>query len=266
MPTPPSSPDRVRVFARTLVALALLGAAPLGAQQQVADTTRPPTLLPGVVTTATRTPKLLSEIAAPVIAVDSTKLRTAMPNTAADLLRELPGVDVTGVGTNQARPVIRGQRGQRILLLQDGIRLNNSRRQQDFGELPALVDVNDIARVEIVRGPSSVLYGTDAIGGVINLITREPASEGMHGQFGYLHGGSDDAQRRGFGSLSQRVGRFSYRVSGSYRETSDYSAPAGSFGDLRLAESRRVQAHPQRVDRMYGDPLLHRRLVANENV
>ena len=195
-----------------------------------------------VVTTATRTPTPLLDVPAPVLRVDSSAIRVRMPNTAGDLLRELPGVDVTGVGTNQTRPVIRGQRGQRILLLQDGLRLNNSRRQQDFGELPALVDVGDLARVEVVRGPSSVLYGTDAIGGVINLITREPPGRDATGVRGTatVGRGSADDQLRGSAGLSQRVGRLAYRVSGSERRTSDYSAPSGTFGNLTLAQRERV--------------------------
>ena len=55
----------------------------------------------------------------------------------------MPGVDVNGVGTNQPRPFIRGQRGQRVLLLEDGIRMNNPRRELDFGELAAIAVVED---------------------------------------------------------------------------------------------------------------------------
>lgn len=195
-----------------------------------------------VVTTATRTPTTVLDAPAPVLRVDSSAIRERLPNTAADLFRELPGVDVTGVGTNQTRPVIRGQRGQRILLLQDGLRLNNSRRQQDFGELPALVDVGDLASIEIVRGPSSVLYGTDAIGGVINLITREPPGRGpseLRGTASFSHGDAD-AQNRGTASLSQHLGNFGYRLSGSYRQSADYTAPSGSFGNLTLSQRERV--------------------------
>ncbi|MEQ9568874.1 MAG: TonB-dependent receptor plug domain-containing protein, partial [Longimicrobiales bacterium] len=107
--------------------------------------------------TATRGPRLVSETPRPVSVLGRVEVREQAPNTVSDLFRRLPGLDVTGVGVNQARPAIRGQRGQRILLLQDGMRLNNSRRQQDFGELPALVDVTGVERVEVVRGPASVL-------------------------------------------------------------------------------------------------------------
>jgi hemoglobin/transferrin/lactoferrin receptor protein len=239
--------SRTRAAASALVrAAALIVAvlpAPLAAQQ---DTTRArrdsARRLSPVVTTATRTPTSILDAPAPVLRVDSSVVRERLPNSAADLLRELPGVDVTGVGTNQTRPVIRGQRGQRILLLEDGLRLNNSRRQQDFGELPALVDVNELASIEIVRGPSSVLYGTDAIGGVINLITRQspgPSATGLRGTASFGHG-SADAQNRGAVSLSQRLGGLGFRLSGAYRKSTDYTAPSGTFGSLTLNERERV--------------------------
>ena len=184
--------------ARMGIVLGLLGglAMPLAAQQQTdttagrRDTTQGPTRpypLPAMVVTATRTEKQVFDVPKPVSVVDRTELREQSPNTAADLFRDLPGLDVSGVGLTQVRPSIRGQEGQRILLLEDGLRLNNSRRQQSFGEVPALVDVTGLDRVEIVRGPASVLYGTDAIGGVINLISRRPTQLGLHGSLGYRY-------------------------------------------------------------------------------
>ncbi|MEJ7812058.1 MAG: TonB-dependent receptor [Gemmatimonadaceae bacterium] len=220
-------------------------AVPLAAQRQTRPPARDtiPITLPSVtvIVTPTRTPKEAFDVPAAVNIIDSAAIRARQPNSAADLFREQPGLDVTGVGTNQVRPAIRGQRGQRIVLLQDGIRLNNSRRQQDFGEIPAVVDVNAASHIEVVRGPSSVLYGTDAIGGVVNLIS--PAlptrATGLHGRAGYLYGSQDDQQRPS-GMIEQRVGRFAYRVSGMYRHTSDYTAPAGRFGNIRLGDDERV--------------------------
>jgi hemoglobin/transferrin/lactoferrin receptor protein len=136
------------------------------------DTAAPDTLvyhLNPLVVTATRTERTVFLTPAPVSYVSSAALREVQANTVGDVFRDLPGLDVTGVGAQQPRPIIRGQQGQRILLLQDALRLNNSRRQQDFGEIPALVDLSTVARIEVVRGPSSVLYGTDAIGGVVRV-------------------------------------------------------------------------------------------------
>ncbi len=137
-------------------------------------------------------------------------MRNELPNGVGDLFRNLPGVDVTGVGASQVRLMIRGQRGQRILLAEDGMRLNNARRQQDFGELPAITDINALQRVEVLRGPASVLYGTDAIGGVVNQRTLGVPALGRDGAFGFA-------------------------VSTTQRSAGSYVAPAGTFGDLTLA-------------------------------
>lgn len=195
-----------------------------------------------VTVTATRQAQDVSKVPVPVTVIDSASIREKSPNNAADLLREIPGVDAVGTGPNQVRPAIRGQQGQRILLLQDGLRLNNSRRQQDFGELPALVDVDQIERVEIVRGPASVLYGSDALGGVINLITRMPQSDGttsVKGSLGYRYVGAGD-QQRGDGSFTLTHGAFAFTAGGSLRNAGDYSVPGGRFGELTLPSGVRL--------------------------
>ncbi|HEY6826406.1 MAG TPA: TonB-dependent receptor [Gemmatimonadaceae bacterium] len=209
---------------------------------RTADSSATGRALPAVVITATRNPTSTFEVPAPVNYLGSEAVRAAMPNTAADLFRDLAGLDVSGVGTNQVRPSIRGQRGQRILLLEDGIRMNNSRRQQDFGELPALIAPSDIARVEVVRGPSSVLYGTDAIGGVLNIITPGVPTETdrrLHGSASYLYG-SADLQRRPALDVEQRLGSFAYRMSGTMRRTNSYAAPRGTYGNVTLDRTQRV--------------------------
>lgn len=192
--------------------------------------------------TATRTAREIFRTPQPVLVMDSAAARRRAAYTVSDLFRLEPGVDITGTGSNQARLAIRGQRGQRILLLENGIRLNNARRQQDFGELPALSDVESLERAELVRGPASVLYGTDAIGGVVNLFTAgAPTSGPTHigGEAGYRFS-SHDRQRRPAGYVAGRLGGVGFRVSGTWRETEAYRAPAGTFGSLTLNEPVRV--------------------------
>ncbi len=186
--------------------------------------------------TATRQPKDIKDVAPMVSVVDSTAIRAQMPNTAADLLKALPGVDEINTGVNQGRPSIRGLKGQRILLLEDGMRLNNSRRQQDFGELPALVDVSQLDRVEVVRGPTSVLYGSDAIGGAINLITRAPTNSGpagVSGRVGYAFGSAGDLSKVD-GFVSGHRNGWAFELAGTGRVAGDYQAPSGSYGNVTL--------------------------------
>ncbi len=201
---------------------------------------RKSTSLGAVTVTATRRATDVQAVPTPVSVLDSAVLRERQPNTAADLLRELPGVDVIGTGTNQARPSIRGQRGQRILLLQDGLRLNNARRQQDFGEIPGIVDVATIQRVEVVRGPASVLYGTDAIGGVMNIITKVPSyakdAPRAGGSFGYRYGSAGQLTR-GEASLSARAGNFVVLATGAKRDAGNYDAPSGRYGNVNFNDA-----------------------------
>jgi hemoglobin/transferrin/lactoferrin receptor protein len=190
--------------------------------------------------TATRTSTDVFRTPSAVTVIGREDLRERAPDTVTDLFRELPGLDVNGVGPNQTRPTIRGQRGQRILLLEDGMRLNNTRRQQDFGELVGLVDLSLIERVEVVRGPASVLYGSDAIGGVVNLVTRVPdAEEGLSGSVRYRYS-THDTQNKVEAGLSGRYGGLGVLASGTFREADAYEAPAGTFGEIRLDEEVRV--------------------------
>ncbi|MEJ2202557.1 MAG: TonB-dependent receptor [Gemmatimonadota bacterium] len=231
-------------LAFSLLLLSALGAPGLGAQDSDGRrrSEESDTLVFRVdplIVTATRGPREASRIPQPVSVVQRRDLVQQIPNTVTDLFRTLPGLDVTGVGVNQGRPQIRGQRGQRILLLEDGLRLNNFRRQQDFGELPALVDVSGVERVEVVRGPASVLYGSDAIGGVVNIITRTPQQEGFHGTASGRYGGVEE-QKTGSARIFGRFGALTVRGGGTIREASSYTAPAGSFGSITLADETEV--------------------------
>lgn len=194
--------------------------------------------------TATRTEKETYRTPNPVSVVTKKEIKEKAPNTVSDLFTEIPGMDVTGVGTNQTRPIIRGLRGQRILLLEDGIRMNNSRRQQDFGEIPGLVDVSEVEKVEVVRGPASVLYGSDAIGGVVNIITNSPdynkEKSEIHGSLGYRYSSADN-QHKGVFNLNGNLGKLGFQLSGTYRKAADYTAPAGTFGNITLTEDSTVR-------------------------
>ncbi|MDH3254749.1 MAG: TonB-dependent receptor plug domain-containing protein, partial [Acidobacteriota bacterium] len=182
------------------------------------------------------------EVSTPVTVLGIEEIEERMPDNPADLLRDEPGVDVNGVGPNQARPVIRGQRGLRVLFLENGLRMNNARRQTDFGEIPGLVDMDSVQSMEVVRGPASVLYGSDAIGGVLNLITRVPAyrqGSAVGGDVGARYGSAGDAVRVN-GSLEGRFDNSSFRLGLSSRDADDYEAASGTFGEIRLSEGPQV--------------------------
>lgn len=238
----------------TLATGVVLATAPVSAQNRAERSDTVDYVLDPVVVTATRGPREASAVPQPVSVVQGVRIERELPNTVSDLFRTLPGLDVTGVGVNQGRPQIRGLKGQRILLLTDGLRLNNSRRQQDFGELPALTDVSAVERVEVVRGPASVLYGSDAIGGVVNVITREPTRPGLHGTGSFRYG-SVEEQLSGDVRVFGRFDAFTLGVGASLREAEAYFAPAGTFGDITLADEALVSGtgtRDQNVDVRFG--------------
>jgi hemoglobin/transferrin/lactoferrin receptor protein len=221
-----------------IVALAGLLPGSLAAQQPPPPDGLPDSLVylvDPVVVTATRGPRAASTVPAPVSVIQRREIVERVPNTISDLFRTIPGLDVTGVGASHVRPQIRGQSGQRILLLADGLRLNNTRRQRDFGEIPALVDLTAVEQIEVVRGPASVLYGSDAIGGVINIITGREVDEGFHETLSYSYGSA--AQQNRFSlRVEGRRGPFSVDGGGMRRTAGSYEAPAGEFGDITLTE------------------------------
>ena len=212
-------------------------------QQQPADTARKPVALNAVTITATRSPRSTFDTPQPVSVLDSAALREKVAHSPVDLFSDVAGLDVSGAGPQQKRPEIRLQRGQRILLLSDGLRLNNSRRQQDFGELPALTGIVPPERVEVVRGPSSVLYGTDAIGGVINIIPgrvpRSLAGGEIGGSVTYRFGSAGESSTPSI-NLATRAGRFGIAANLGSRNVADYEAPAGRFGNITLTQPTQV--------------------------
>ena len=235
----------VFLFGGSLLSMAAVGTDnPTDDKQAKKDKKKEKSIHHQIVVTATSSLRDKFEIPQTVSVINDTVIRRLSPNNVAELLPQLPGVDITGVGPNQSRPVIRGLRGQRILLMQDGLRLNNSRRQQGFGEIPALVDISNVERVEIIRGPSSVLYGSDAIGGVLNIISRAPdyrmSGSSIGGRIGYRFN-SSGPHNKGFLNLNGHIGPVGFALGGSYSKGNNYQAPAGTFGAIVLPGKTEVK-------------------------
>jgi hemoglobin/transferrin/lactoferrin receptor protein len=126
-----------------------------------------------IVVTATRTEKNLFDVPNTVQVLTSRELHTEnLIRTVPESLREVPGVMVQKTGHGQGSPYIRGFTGYQTLFLIDGIRLNNSTFRIGPNQYWNTVDPMTVERMEIVKGPGSVLYGSDAIGGTVNAITR----------------------------------------------------------------------------------------------
>lgn len=126
-----------------------------------------------IVVTATRYETETFETAVPTSRMDRKEIEDLAPGSMGALLRKSPGVYTAEDGVlSTARPVIRGFHGNQVLVMVDGQRLQSSLGGIWGGAELALVDPDQLERVEVVYGPSSSLYGSDALGGILNLITR----------------------------------------------------------------------------------------------
>ena len=108
--------------------------------------------------------------------IDSQRILEASFRTTPDMFREVPGALVQKTGPGQGSPYIRGFTGYRNLFMIDGIRLNNSVFRDGPNQYWNTVDPGTMQRMEVVRGPHSVLYGSDAIGGTVNVLSRSPTA------------------------------------------------------------------------------------------
>ncbi len=193
------------------------------------------TQLKEVVVTATRTEKDPADVAQTVSVVSAEEIRRSGATDVATAIQNATGVHISGYGTPGSVESLkmRGAYSSQVLVLLDGMRMNSARDGGfDLSLIP--VAVEDIERIEIVRGPASALYGSDAVGGVINIITRKPAGrqsrfKAIAGSHGYDELFLSDAVRRGGGYSSVSIDR---ETSRGYRENSDlyqwvYNAKAG---------------------------------------
>ncbi|HEY2377273.1 MAG TPA: TonB-dependent receptor [Gemmatimonadaceae bacterium] len=153
----------------TIIIVRLAFASPVAAQRP--DSLRDTARIAPVVVTATSTPLSLDRVPAAVTVLDGASLRAQGLTHVADALREVPGMAVVQSGSYGA-PIslfTRGAQNNYTKVLVDGVPLNDPGGALDLG----LLTLDDVERIEIVRGPASVLYGSDAVAGVVQIFTRQ---------------------------------------------------------------------------------------------
>ena len=205
------------------------------------------TVLPDTVVTATRVPTATEKIAAGVTVIDRQTIQDRGYNTLTDALADVPGLRVSASGGpgGLASVFMRGTNSNHVLVLRDGMPINDASEPGsafNFG-----VDtLSDIERIEVVRGPMAALYGSGAIGGVINLISRR-GTEPKPRLTVDLSGGYP-AQVRGAISASGSDGKFDYALTATSQS------------------QRGFDSTPQRMTSYTGAPQGFRDRVATANL
>jgi vitamin B12 transporter len=192
-----------------------------------------------IVTTASRTATPVDETVASVTVIDSEEIAQAQANDMGELLRGVTGIDISRYGgPGQPTSVfLRGSESDHTLVLIDGVAINpgtlgNAALQS--------IDPRLVERIEIVRGPLSSLYGSAAIGGVINIITRGEALPGEHNHVAVQAGSYDSLSLNAGTRMAE--GALSLALDLSHQQSEGFPTVASSDID-RGADSNSISAH-----------------------
>ena len=204
-----------------------------------------------IVVTATRTERELQDVPAVVTAIERERMDEEIVRDLKDLFRYEPGISVSNAvgrfGIGDIR--IRGLGGNRVRVETDGISVSDSFNIGSFSNANRnFVDLDTLKRVEVVRGPSSALYGSDALGGVVSFVTKDPSDyllDGKDSYFGFKLG--YQGENRGlFGGATAAFGgeRWSGLVAVGHRQGKETE----SMGTRRSDDATRTAANPQDSD------------------
>lgn len=196
-----------------------------------------------VTVTATGAPQTAFESFQSVEAHNSFDLAKEIAPSIGETLADKAGNGIAkrGFAPGSERPIIRGFDGDRVLILQDGIRTGTISSQS--GDHAELINTGGLDRLEVVKGPATLLYGGSAMGGVVNAITRHHAfHEHPHeGLRGYLSGtgGSANAFANGSGGFEYGLKHWMVWGGGGAQRSGDYRTPIGTIpnSDTRLANA-----------------------------
>ena len=184
-----------------------------------------------VMITANRYEKNVFETNIPVNMVHEKEIWQQGVDNLGDILQQKAGVTFSSAGPWSQKMIIRGLAGPQVLTLIDGMRLEVLR---SYGSHAPLIDVNQIERVEIIRGPASILYGSDAIAGVINFITKKtPITNSgfiLNGNIG-LQYCSNNQQYNEHIKLSTSYRNWSFLIGYNNRKAEDINTPQGKLSN-----------------------------------
>ncbi len=192
-----------------------------------------------IVVTATRIPTPVSEVGSSVTVITAEDMQRKQYKTVPEALRTVPGLDVVQAGGpgQQTSVFIRGASSSHTLVLVDGINIADASSPNGAVDFSSLV-LDNVERIEVVRGPQSTLYGANAIGGVINIITR--TGEGKPRATLSMQAGNNSSVYQQLSLLGSRD-RLDYSLSGTHLKTHASSVTPEDLRDGLPAEADRYR-------------------------
>lgn len=214
-------------FVLSTLSLLISGAVNAAATQQKSSPEE------SIVVTANRSETNLWESPATLQVIDQNTLRNSTSTAIADDLQDIPGVEVTDnalAGRKQIR--IRGEASSRVLILIDGQEVTYQRAGENYGA-GLLLDESALERIEVVKGPYSVLYGSQAIGGVVNFITKKGGDKPLGGRVKAVYNSATAGWEESAAAWGS-IGRFDYRINGSYSDQGNRDTPDGRLPETHF--------------------------------
>lgn len=197
--------------------------------------------------TATRMDIEKEKYTSQINVVTNKKINALQPKTSAEALREEPGISIQKTNHGGGSANIRGLSSNQILLMVDGVRLNNSTYRRGNHQYLTTVDYQMTGQMEIIKGPSSVIHGSDALGGTINIVTKEPglSSAGFEWQLrGNVRYATADNERLLRLEPVLKNERWAWQAGLSLK----------SFGDLRRGKNSKYPVLENATDGLYQKP------------
>lgn len=189
-----------------------------------------------LIVTANRTESSLWKSPATIQVIDRQTLQNSTSVSIADDLKDIPGVEVTDnslAGRKQIR--IRGEASSRVLILIDGQVVSYQRAGQNYGA-GLLIDDASLERIEIVKGPYSVLYGSQAIGGVVNFITKKGGDKPLAGTIKAVYNSATAGWEESAAAWGS-IGNFDYRINASNSDQGNRYTPDGRLPDTNFSNN-----------------------------
>ena len=187
-----------------------------------------------VVVSATKVDKGLLDVPASVGIVRQEDIQRSGAKTIGDALKDIPGVELTSDGTQGLKRItIRGEKTSGTLILIDGQRIVENKSVEGT---PILIDPSRIERIEVIKGPSSVLYGADAMGGVVNIITKKGGKKPIEGEVFVGFNSNTFGFNEGLSLFGGHNG-FTYRASITQNDQGNLTTPAGRVPNTRYSNT-----------------------------